>query len=731
MEARIHPEENTADQPVFSGDINKFGKQQLIATNLEDDSEKEISKKTWFDNLEPTPLPTSIRSNPIIENVQVDSEGENEKSTRTWLKELRERPPLPSISIDSLFASASPTNTNFDVLPDDAGDFTLSSIADDTNPSVEQHKIVESVVAETNSPESPRNSSNLINDESSNKTSQQSIVPYRSRMISVRNSNTNSRRYLISERIKKTTITEEELDNIASEITTKSLDELDKFDGEILGALIWSLRNKTRKNRKGDRRHNGCVRILIEKNKGLVEIVGKHQSFYRLLEGMMNNSLYCFPTSTGKLILSNLNDDQASIIGMKFSNGLRSRGSSEAGTQQWISQHLALVELDNKYPFFSTMCNTIGQRKLREALWGMKFRLYSGAALTLLDSATDINAIYTYFVEGRDIYGWTNLAFILVSLLLQFVIVIVQNRKRGVKVVVREIAIVVLMIKAPIDAKRVASGNIQEELCLFDPQMEYTYTKCADMFGEGIPSSILQTYALLDDGMSATAVVSIVISAASIAFSSTTISIEYDTAPRNRLYAANYYGYFPDKYRSFVFAFMFTMTTCHVVMKVLACSLIMHVKKEWFMYYMSSDMAVYFCFKFVRSDFIYWLPIEGALALALSGIIRLVIKNVVDFTLLIQFRHPFELSGAYWSFNLVSQQLGCFVAIYLSSNEFDEEFVVKLWITVFLLFIVSMINFGGFLSLINRKYFNTFFDTRTGRRFAIDNFLGTRSLLIK
>ena len=40
-------------------------------------------------------------------------------------------------------------------------------------------------------------------------------------------------------------------------------------------------------------------------------------------------------------------------------------------------------------------------------------------------------------------------------------------------------------------------------------------------------------------------------------------------------------------------------------------------------------------------------------------------KTIVDFTLLVQFRHPSEVGGLYWSVNMVLNQLFCFVSVYL------------------------------------------------------------------
>ena len=76
---------------------------------------------------------------------------------------------------------------------------------------------------------------------------------------------------------------------------------------------------------------------------------------------------------------------------------------------------------------------------------------------------------------------------------------------------------------------------------------------------------------------------------------------------------------------------------------------------------------------------------------------------------------------------MVLNQLFCFIAVFVYRTykvEKDPNVHVadKLWIIVTGLFFFSMINFALFLSIINRKYVPTFFSTKTGKQFAVDNF---------
>ena len=240
------------------------------------------------------------------------------------------------------------------------------------------------------------------------------------------------------------------------------------------------------------------------------------------------------------------------------------------------------------------------------------------------------------------------------------------------------------------------------------------------MFAEAIPSSVLQTYAILgDDHVSKRAVFSVFISAACIAFASSTISMDMDTDPAKRLTSPNFYGYFPDKNRMMVFILMNLMTTAHVLMKVLACSLMLRLSALWFWMYLGCDMGLYFLYKFARDDLRYWFDFRGALSWLITFVIRVTSKIVVDFTLLVHMRHSFELGGAYWSFNVFTNQAFCFISVFLYGEYSDasEDMIEALWQLVGGLFLASMLNFLLFLWNINKEYRGTFFSNVTGKHF--------------
>ena len=136
-------------------------------------------------------------------------------------------------------------------------------------------------------------------------------------------------------------------------------------------------------------------------------------------------------------------------------------------------------------------------------------------------------------------------------------------------------------------------------------------------------------------------------------------------------------------------------------------------------------MSLFWCYKFLRRDARHWIPVEGLFSYISTFLCRILTKTVVDFTLIIQFRHPFDLGGLYWTMNMVMNQLFCFVSIYIYETfgeDTNEDMVLLLWKIVGGLFVFSMLNFVLFLRLIKREYWATFFTTITGFQYVVNNY---------
>jgi len=173
-----------------------------------------------------------------------------------------------------------------------------------------------------------------------------------------------------------------------------------------------------------------AVLVVINNNQELLAIHTEHPMFKYLMEGVLDNTILLFPPII-LTPLTSLTQSQANTIGRKLSKTLQGKRTAEAGADQWMRQHPAIVELSEEDPFFMPMIVTISQQKLDDAIWGKKFRIYFGAGLSLLDMWTDIMTIVRFFKKGRDGSAYASMCFIAASLIVQLLIVVAQNKKRG------------------------------------------------------------------------------------------------------------------------------------------------------------------------------------------------------------------------------------------------------------------------------------------------------------
>jgi len=65
-----------------------------------------------------------------------------------------------------------------------------------------------------------------------------------------------------------------------------------------------------------------------------------------------------------------------------------------------------------------------------------------------------------------------------------------------------------------------------------------------------------------------------------------------------------------------------------------------------------TEILLYLLFKLARGDFLYWIKIDGVLVIFVSFLLRVIIKALVDWTAVVQFRHPNKVGGFYFFVSL-------------------------------------------------------------------------------
>jgi hypothetical protein len=90
-----------------------------------------------------------------------------------------------------------------------------------------------------------------------------------------------------------------------------------------------------------------------------------------------------------------------------------------------------------------------------------------------------------------------------------------------------------------------------------------------------------------------------------------------------------------------------------LLVRSLSVALLAMVGGRWVLVYLLSDMGLYFTYKILRRDFWHWVPLQGAASVVESVLERLVVKVLVDFTGVIQFRGAAEMGGLWFTLNMV------------------------------------------------------------------------------
>jgi len=184
-----------------------------------------------------------------------------------------------------------------------------------------------------------------------------------------------------------------------------------------------------------------------------------------------------------------------------------------------------------------------------------------------------------------------------------------------------------------------------------------------------------------------------------------------------------------------------------LLVRAFSAAMLMLVSKRYLVAYMAGDVALYLLQKVARGDFHYWIPIDGALGLFVSLMLRVGVKTITDFTGMIQFRGDAELGGLYWTVNMFLALLASFVSMFVYFADAGEEveliktehnstaFEIEERAALTLVGSLSgawLVVFGVFLLLMKKEYRRTFFTTRTGKQWTMDFFLkGTEDAVKK
>jgi len=284
---------------------------------------------------------------------------------------------------------------------------------------------------------------------------------------------------------------------------------------------------------------------------------------------------------------------------------------------------------------------------IRDNPFGLFFRVLVGAALSMIDAATDIYVITKYYQSDALIdQAQALLAMISTNLFIQILCVFALYKKKSLASKLKEIMITLLFLRPAVDAYRLSSNQDDDDVTIGRLE-EMIGNKMIELATEAIPACILQSYVFLSNPEEAGtyALLSIGISAMTTGFTSAMISFDKDIDVKGRRAQPIFYGYIPDDngLRARCFVLMTLMSALlnlsrSVGIAFLAAS---SNRKVLLASFLGGEFVLYFLTKFARGDFIYWVPVDGGLMIACSFLSRFVTKTVVDYTGMLHMRHPY------------------------------------------------------------------------------------------
>jgi hypothetical protein len=129
----------------------------------------------------------------------------------------------------------------------------------------------------------------------------------------------------------------------------------------------------------------------------------------------------------------------------------------------------------------------------------------------------------------------------------------------------------------------------------------------------------------------------------------------FDVSPKRRRDEPDFYGYIPDaaSSRTLTFGCMIINGALLLLVRSVSMALLAMVGGQWLLVYLTSDMGLYLTYKILRRDLWHWVPLEGVASVVESVLERLIVKVLVDFTGVLQFRGAAEMGGLFFTLNMV------------------------------------------------------------------------------
>jgi hypothetical protein len=313
-------------------------------------------------------------------------------------------------------------------------------------------------------------------------------------------------------------------------------------DGKLLGHLLADAAQGAPPHERASAITKFVLRTTVLRECELVFFDAMLAAFFAAHFGLAKfKTVFAQPVSTTDL--AKLTAAELTTIGSGLDMILRTSTDHIEAINEFLATYPAMDEMAKRHAWARPMLETVAQRRMVAAPFGLKLRLVIGALLSMADMASDINNLVRMLGAGQSVGAYALLAMILTTLALQIAIVVVQNAHRGPVAVFKEVLMVLSLCKAGVDALRVARGEGHVAGAPIDPFTEMIMCKGFEMVFESIPGGLVQAIFILYNGVTTAALLSILLSCLSTAFTVTMVAYDLDTNAARRKNNPEFFGY--------------------------------------------------------------------------------------------------------------------------------------------------------------------------------------------
>ena len=230
---------------------------------------------------------------------------------------------------------------------------------------------------------------------------------------------------------------------------------------------------------------------------------------------------------------------EAETIGRGLECIVRLSATHIEAVDELLLKYPAMAVMVQQHVWFRAMLETVAQRRMASAPFGLKLRLGIGASFSMADMLSDVYSIVNMLQSGQAMGAYGLIGLIGASLAMQVLICVIQTKHRGRKAVAWEVFLVLSLAKPGVDAVRVGSGSEQIAGAPLDPYSEMMFCKASELAFESGAGAALQAAIVLSGYWSTAAVVSVGISCVATGFLSSMMAFELDIGPARRKKVAN------------------------------------------------------------------------------------------------------------------------------------------------------------------------------------------------